>query len=250
MVKKSGERTGSSLHQNTVKVSHKHTQVAIFDVDGTIFRSSLLIELVEGLITAGLFEWRVRSEYSTQYVHWLNRRGEYETYIEAVIRAFIKHIKGIYYGDFAEVAEKVIIEQQHRVYRYTRDLSRDLKKQGYYLLAISQSPKTILDSFCKSMGFDKVYGRVYEIGPQDKFTGDVVEYHLIANKANIVRRAVEKENLTLEGSVGVGDTEGDIPFLELVERPICFNPNAKLYNHARRMGWQVVVERKDVIYML
>jgi phosphoserine phosphatase len=48
----------------------------------------------------------------------------------------------------------------------------------------------------------------------------------------------------------VGDTDGDIPLLESVARPICFNPNQRLFTHAKRVGWDVVVERKDVIYKL
>ena len=72
----------------------------------------------------------------------------------------------------------------------------------------------------------------------------------LRNKANILKRAVEKENLTLAHSVGVGDTESDVPFLEMVARPICFNPNAVLYRYAKRMKWKVVVERKDVVYEL
>ena len=142
----------------------------------------------------------------------------------------------------------MIAEHRNRVYRFTRDLVRKLKRRGHFLLAVSQSPKTILDLFAKEAGFDKVYGRIYEIGPQDRFTGVIVDEHLIVNKAGILRRAVEKERLTLKGSVGVGDTEGDIPFLELVEEPICFNPNNTLFKHARRIGGRVVVERKDVIY--
>ncbi|MEK7208426.1 MAG: hypothetical protein AAB699_02660 [Patescibacteria group bacterium] len=70
------------------------------------------------------------------------------------------------------------------------------------------------------------------------------------NKAATLRRAVLKEGLTLAGSIGVGDTESDIPFLELVEQPICFNPNAKLYAHAKRRKWEVVVERKDMVYQI
>jgi len=30
-------------------------KIAVFDIDGTIFRSSLLIECVEAMISAGLF---------------------------------------------------------------------------------------------------------------------------------------------------------------------------------------------------
>lgn len=48
----------------------------------------------------------------------------------------------------------------------------------------------------------------------------------------------------------MGDSEGDISFLKMVERPICFNPNRKLYEYAKKRGWEVIVERKDVIYKL
>ena len=224
--------------------------VAIFDIDGTIFRSSLLIELVEALIIEGVFPENARQEYETPYRKWIDREGGYEEYIDAVVRAFRQHLRGVSYDDFSRISQLVVALQSKRVYRYTRHLLKTLKKDGYYLLAISQSPKTILDSFCKQLGFDKVYGRIYEIGPQDRFTGDLIDEHLIANKANIVRRAIEKENLTLEGSVGVGDTDGDIPLLEMVEEPICFNPNSVLYRHARRNNWKVVVERKNVVYEL
>ena len=108
----------------------------------------------------------------------------------------------------------------------------------------------VWDKFCGRFGFEKTYGIFYETGPTERFTGTVGDEHLIYNKANILKRAVEKENLTLSHSIGVGDTESDIPFLELVAKPICFNPNKKLYRYAKLEKWKVVVERKDVIYEL
>ncbi len=225
-------------------------KVAVFDVDGTIFRSSLLVELVDRLIADGLFSPEVRKGYEREYQQWLNREGSYQDYIEAVVWAFRNHLRGVHYGAFAEAAEAVVEEQGKRVYRYTRDLLRDLKKRGFFLLAVSHSPKTVLDKFCPKLGFDKVYGMLYETGPQECFTGEVMDAHLILNKASILKRAIEKEGLTLRHSVGVGDTESDISMLELVSRPICFNPNASLYAYAKRMGWKVVVERKDVVYEL
>jgi phosphoserine phosphatase len=41
-----------------------------------------------------------------------------------------------------------------------------------------------------------------------------------------------------------------VGFLELVRTPIAFNPNRSLFEVARRRGWPIVVERKDVIYNL
>jgi phosphoserine phosphatase len=127
-------------------------------------------------------------------------------------------------------------------------LLEELKKDNYYLLAISHSPKTVLDKFCINYGFDKVYGTIYEIGPEDKFTGEVTDEHLIMNKANILKRFVENNEFDLTESVAVGDTESDIPLLEWAQKPIAFNPNDALYKVAKLNRWKVVVERKDVIY--
>ncbi len=223
-------------------------RVAIFDVDGTIFRSSLLIQVVDALIERGAFPSEARLTYERAHQRWLDREGDYGEYISGVVRAFMLHLKGVHYGALVEAGEHVAATQWKHTYRYTRDLLADLKTRGYFLLAVSHSPKTVLDKFCPRLGFDKTYGMVYEIGPQDCFTGRVLDEHIIMNKANIVKRAVEKEGLTLAHSIGVGDTESDIPFLEMVVKPVCFNPNQKLYRHARRLGWTVTVERKDVVY--
>lgn len=224
-------------------------KVAFFDIDGTVFRSSLLIELVKALIAHEVFPKEAKKNFQASYEAWQNRTGSYENYIQAIITTYLKYIKGVHYGDFADVGHKVVTQQGNRVYRYTRDLIKTLKADDYYLVAISQSPKTLLDDFCFQYGFDKVYGRMYELGPQDRFTGIVTDEHLINNKSNIVKRVFEHNpELTSEDSVAVGDTDGDISLLESVKHPVCFNPNQVLYNHAKRMKWEVVVERKDVIY--
>lgn len=223
-------------------------KVAVFDVDGTIFRSSLLVEVVEACIAKGIFPKEARDAYTDEYEAWVNRKGDYHAYIMAVVESFMHHIKGVFYGDFAELARETVARNQERTYKYTRDLVKQLKKDGYFLLAISHSPKTILDMFCPELGFDKVYGMIYEIGPSDKFTGAVADSAFILNKAAVLKRAVEKSGLSLDGSIGVGDTESDISFLELVDNPICFNPNSGLYTIAKTRKWKVVVERKDVVY--
>lgn len=224
--------------------------VAFFDIDGTVFRSSLLVELVEGLIAEGIFPASARDGYARAYTAWSNREGSYEAYIDDLITVYLTHIRGVFYGDFADVGRRVVAEQSKRVYRYTRDLITDLKSKDYYIVAISQSPKTLLDEFCASYGFDKVYGRMYELGPQDRFTGEIVNRALIEDKAAIAERVFAQAGIERSGAIAVGDTEGDIALLECVDTPICFNPNQKLYQHALSRAWPIVVERKDVVYTI
>lgn len=225
-------------------------KVAFFDIDGTLFRSSLLIEVVEACVAADVFPSSIRDIYAEAENAWIKRSGSYETYVSALVRAFRTHIRGVSYGTFADIGSRVVEREGHKVYRYTRDLIADLRSKDYFIVAISHSPKCILDVFCAGYGFHKVYGYVYEIGPRDCFTGDVVDEEFMSDKAQVVARVFEKEGCTYEGSIGVGDTEGDIPMLTSVEMPICFNPNQKLYTYATEHSWPVVVERKDVVYTL
>lgn len=235
-------------------MKNRRKKVAIFDIDGTIFRSSLLIELTDALVQEGVFSPKVRSSYSRAAKNWLERKGHYEEYIMAVVDAFVKSIKGVQYKEFSTIAKKVAAFHKDRVYRYTRELIKKLKKKNYYLLAISHSPQAVAKEFCKELGFDKVYGHIWELDRKKRFTGKVLYLNLelarALDKAAILKRAVAKEHLTLKGSIGVGDTESDIPFLKMVEKPICFNPNKKLYQYAKKKGWPIVLERKDMIYHL
>jgi len=224
--------------------------VAVFDIDGTIFRSSLLIELMDALIMDGIFPPHASKSYQRAYYKWLNRQDSYEKYLEGVVNAFQANLCGVRFTDFLKISRRVVAFHQHRVYRFTRDLITELKNKNYYLLAISGSPLPVVELFGQKLGFHKMYGRMYELDVHNRFTGNCLHEELIKDKAKILQRALVKENLTLKKSIGVGDTENDISFLKMTARPIAFNPNQALYKYARRAGWEIVVERKDVIYHL
>jgi len=66
----------------------------------------------------------------------------------------------------------------------------------------------------------------------------------------VLKEFLSEVSVSLDGSVGVGDTLSDVGFLELVQTAIVFNPNHSLFVVADRRGWPIVVERKDVIYNL
>lgn len=224
-------------------------KIAVFDIDGTIFRSSLLIELIDGLVTSGVFPKSTVKDYAVGFQRWLNREGTYDDYLQQVIRSFNRRLKGVPAKKLWAVSRDVMDVHQKRVYRYTRDLVSQLQKT-HFLVAISGSPVDIVGPFCREYGFDKVYGRVYETDSGNHFTGRILYQDLIDRKDQLLKRVVLKEALTLKGSIGVGDSEPDIPFLKLVDEPIAFNPNTKLYRTAKKSGWAVVVERKDMIYKL
>jgi HAD superfamily hydrolase (TIGR01490 family) len=222
--------------------------LAVFDVDGTLFRRGLMPALTRRLVNEGVFSERVREELSQDYYAWVERRGSYETYDELVVELFLRELEGVSVAELRRCATVEVEAHGRRLHMYTRDMARRLKQAGYHLIAISGSPQEILDLVLQPLGFDRAWGTVLA-QDEGRYTGEVLQ-NPFKNKRRVLEEFLEDAEVGLEGSVGMGDTLSDVGFLELVRTPIAFNPNRSLFEVARRWGWPIVVERKDVIYNL
>ncbi len=222
---------------------------AVFDIDGTLLRWQLYHGAVNTLAKRGLLGESAFEELQKIRMSWKNREHpeafkEYERYM---VRLYDAVVVGVPVEEFERAARETVAEHKQQVYTYTRDLIRSLKKDGYFLLTISGSHKEMVEELAEFYGFDDFVGSTYVV-KDGVFTG---EKEIVAeDKAKHLRSMIAKHDLILENSVAVGDTAGDIPMLEMVERPIAFNPEKKLFDTARERGWDIVVERKNVIYEL
>jgi len=230
-------------------MASKKIKIAIFDVDGTIFRSSLLIELVEQLVAAKIFPKKAKEEFYNEYKNWLNRKKSYTFYIMKVIKTYGRYIKGADKSIINQIERSVIEDYKDRVYVYTRDLIKQLKKNGYHLIVISGSPYSIVNKFSKYFKFDVWFGTIYEI-KNGRYTGKVENENSFGEKDLVIKNYIKENNLNVDwkNSIAVGDTKTDMGMFKLVGTPIVFNPSMELAEIAKRKGWKMVVERKDVIY--
>ena len=220
-------------------------QLAIFDIDGTIFRSSLVVELFEKLVEKGIFPKSSIHKVRKSEDKWLNRQGHYDDYIWDVVRAYRKAMVGKEKTTVVAASKIVIAKQKHRTYRFTRDLLKSLRGK-YFTIAISGSPFEVVTEYNKFLKFDKIYATEYGTNEHGRYTGKILHEPPLYKKELILRYA-GSHALSLKDSIGVGDTESDIGFLELVDKPICFNPNTVLAKAAKKRNWKVVIERKDLI---
>ncbi len=226
-------------------------KIAVFDIDGTIFRSSLTIALINRLVEDGVFPLKAQKEVEKDYLAWLDRKGTYDQYLSRVVNIYYRYINGCKVSDVNRVVKKVIAWEKDRVYVFTRDLVKKLKREGYFLLAISGSPEYIVSYFAQYMGFNAYYGSMLEI-KNKKFTNREANRDAVRNKRKILQGFISAApfHVDLKKSVAVGDSPSDISMLEMVGRPIVFNPDNTLARHASKKGWEIVVERKNVIYKI
>jgi HAD superfamily hydrolase (TIGR01490 family) len=225
----------------------KRIKLAIFDIDGTIFRKNLHFELIDELSWRGIFSQSARKVLVKTYASWLEHRGTYEEYRKKIVSIYEKELKGRRQKDIVEASRKVADFNKDRVYIYAKSLIEKLRREKYRIIAISGSPIEIVKEYNKFLKFDEVFGSVYETNGKGVYTGKTI-FEPVKHKGHLVGQYIAEKNMTLEGSVGMGDTESDVSFLKMVQHPIAFNPNFNLEKVARRKKWKIVVEKKDVIY--
>lgn len=222
-------------------------RLAVFDIDGTIFRKNLHFELIDELSWRGIFSKHARKVLVSAYAEWLEHRGTYEDYRKKIIRIYEKELKGCVQKEIVEASRKVAEFNKDRTYIFARNLVKKLGKEKYAIIAISGSPIEIVKEYNKYLKLDEVFGSVYETDGKGLYTGKTI-FEPVKHKGHLVGQYISEKGLTLDGSYGIGDTESDIGFLKMVEHPIAFNPNLNLERVARRNGWKIVVEKKDVVY--
>ena len=144
-------------------------------------------------------------------------------------------------------AKEVVPFFQNRTYVFAENLIKKLRSENYSIIAVSGSPSEIVEEYNKHLQFDAVFGSVYEIDVEGRYTGGSV-FEPTKDKGQVVRQYLIENNLELIDSYGIGDTESDATVLEMVENPIAFNPNSNLKEIAEKNGWKIIVEKKDVIY--
>ncbi len=226
----------------------KMNKIAVFDIDGTIFRKNLHYELIAELAWFKIFPREALHRLREVYTSWVEHEGTYEDYRVALVNLYSQYISGCTETDVMKAAEAVIPFHERRTYIFSENLIKELREKGYHLLAVSGSPIEIVREYNNQyLKFDQVYGSVYEKDADGKYTG-VASFEPSKNKGDVVKQYVFEQKLSFSGSYGVGDTESDSSILELVEHPIAFNPNQNLKKIAERHGWRIVVEKKDVIY--
>ena len=223
---------------------------AVFDIDGTLIRWQLYHAVVDALAKAGFVTDDDIQKLRAARMQWKRRshQDSYHEYEETIVAIHDKAVQALSREDFMHAVEHAFEEYKDQTYTYTRDLIRSLKAQDYLLFAISASQIEIVDYLARHYGFDDWAASIYE-HEGGRFTGNK-DVMWRTKKPEQLKKLVEKHGATHQGSIGVGDSDSDIPMLETVERPIAFNPNKILFQHAQKQGWRIVVERKNMVYEL
>jgi HAD superfamily hydrolase (TIGR01490 family) len=222
-------------------------KIAVFDIDGTVYREAMSFVVAEELLKRHKFTQEQALLDAARHI--FKSRGSTEAYwaynktILEVLEAILPRITPV---QLQEAINDLLTSTGDYCYAYTTELIRQFKQEGRTLIAISGSIGNIVEPFSTSRGFDLVVASDLEL-IDSAFIGKRAT-QTKQGKDVILKQLVAEHGLSFDDSIAVGDTHRDISMMAVTERPIAFNPNAALFEEAQKRNWQVVVERKNMIY--
>jgi HAD superfamily hydrolase (TIGR01490 family) len=224
-------------------------QFAVFDIDGTLIRWQLFHATVHHLGKHGFIPADAHERIKQARMDWKVRTTDegFEKYELALVLEYLEAIKRITPQQCELIYQEVFDEYKDQTFTYTRDLIKSLKEKGYTLIAISGSQDQIIQKLAKHHGFDIAVGATME-QIDGKYSGRITTP--IFDKAKALQQIIDEHGLITKDSYGVGDSKSDVPMLEMVDNPIVFNPDTKLFKLAKSKQWKIVVERKNMTYEL
>lgn len=229
---------------------------AFFDIDGTIFRNSLMIEHFQKLMNFEVIDPAIwYTKVKDVYLEWEKRYGDFEKYLERLAEVYLEELKGIDKAYIEFIAAHVIKVNGDMVYKYSRNQIDFHKRMGHKIFFISGSPDFLVSKMAEKYEVTEYRGSVYKVDEENKFTGELIRMWDSSSKRKVLNELIGKYNVDLEKSYAYGDTTGDLSMLKLMGNPVAINPNLPLIEAIKkdeelRKKATIIVERKNVIYKL
>lgn len=229
---------------------------AFLDIDGTLYRNSLMIEHFKMLVRYEIVDpalWHNHVKHT--YYDWQKRRGNFDDYLLELAEIYIDALKGVNKSHLEFINNQVINLKGDKVYRYTRARIAWHKSQNHKMFFISGSPAYLVKRMAEKYDVEEYRGTTYIVDENNNFTGEIIQMWDSESKHNAIMELVKKYDIDLSQSYSYGDTNGDFSMLKMTGYPIAINPAKELLNNIKKdeelaEKITIIVERKDVIYKL
>ena len=229
-------------------------RVAFFDMDATLYRNNFSLRVVQIMLEKGVIDAEHYHDLAAVLSDWQARNATYDDLTIELTRTIRTGFEGVMLDDLLEAGKQAAEEGLNRPYLFTRALLEVLKSMSPkpYLVAISGSPRAVVQPYCDALGFDDVHATMFEI-KDGKITGGFEKakspYHTKHMTCLEVAKRLDlpiKRGL-ITGAIAIGDALADHNMFDVAEFPLAFNPTAQLLEVCRKQSTPVITERKDAI---
>jgi HAD superfamily hydrolase (TIGR01490 family) len=213
---------------------------AFFDLDRTLIRRSSALALAGSFREHGVIGRGALAKAAAWQLLFAARGAGAETVRKAAEEGLML-LRGFAVDDLRRmVADAMEAVLKPLVYREPLDLVARHRERGEPVYLVSATLQEIVEELARELGFDGAIGSVCEI-ESGVYTGRSLRAAHGDGKAAAVRELAEREGLDLAASTAYSDSHTDLPFLEVVGKPVAVNPDRRLREVALDRGWPILV---------
>ena len=229
-----------------LKTLNKWDKIVYCDIDGTIYRDSLFLDIINYFINDGLVDNESIERYNYLKSEWKNRNIGYEEFLMYTITwIFEKVLNKINIDYIYNIWYSIIEKNSWKVFVYTLEQLKKYQNNWYKIIFISWSPLELVYLFSKEYEFDIALWSLLSTNNQWTLESD---YVLASSQAKI--EVVNYINNLYQPSdtIAFWDTSWDYDMLINSSLWYAINPTYELYNKIKDIdNILVIIERKDLI---
>jgi len=212
---------------------------AFFDLDRTLLRRSSALALAGTFRERGLISRRQLVKAALMQLLFVTRGADTQA-VRRLAEDGLRVLRGFTPAEMRElVAGALEPVLKPLVYDEPLALAGEHKQRGDCIYIVSAALQEIVDALADDLGFDGALGTICEV-EDGAYTGRSLRALHHEAKADAVRELAERKGFDLTDCTAYSDSHSDLPFLELVGRPVAVNPDRKLRRIAVERGWPVL----------
>jgi len=213
---------------------------AIFDYDETLSKGMILPELLFHAEKEGVIRKGVTKEYNDIWDKYKAYSITYDDFVNGTTKVVLDYIADCKVLDFIKcVKESDVIE--NKLNPWVKDLLKMLHDKDYLTIIVSATPIEVLDVIQEKIDIDSFFGTIITV-KNGKYTNEVKNLVNNSEKSKIVEKLVKEVDYT----IGMGDSEGDIDMLRLMDKPFLYEPFKDTEDEAKKYNIPVI-NSKNVI---
>ncbi|WP_415883370.1 phosphoserine phosphatase SerB [Neptuniibacter sp. QD72_48] len=198
-------------------IYRRNRRLVVFDMDSTLIEAEVIDELAK---EAGVGD-------QVSEITEAAMRGEID--FNESFKRRMALLKGLDVSVLDQIAERLPMTEG------AEELVSNLKALGFKTAILSGGFNYFASHLQKKLGFDYVYANELDIDADGKVTGEV--RGTVVNgerKAELLREIAEKEGVSLEQTIAVGDGANDLPMLSIAGLGIAFRAKPLVRESAKQ----------------